>query len=42
MHVAETTVDAMIDYCLHTPPDRGRSRTSVEDRIAVIRANKAL
>jgi 4-O-beta-D-mannosyl-D-glucose phosphorylase len=41
LHVAESTIDRMADYCLNTPPDRGRSRTSVEDRIALIRANRA-
>jgi 4-O-beta-D-mannosyl-D-glucose phosphorylase len=40
LHVAETTVERMLDYCLHTPPDRGRSRTSVEDRLSLIRANE--
>jgi 4-O-beta-D-mannosyl-D-glucose phosphorylase len=41
LHVAETDMDRMLDYCLHTPEDRGRSRTSVEDRLALIRANSA-
>ncbi len=41
LHVAETTIERMLDYCLHTPEDRGRSRTSVEDRLALIRANAA-
>lgn len=41
MHVAETTIEQMLDYCLHTPPDRGRSSTSVEDRLKLIRANAA-
>jgi 4-O-beta-D-mannosyl-D-glucose phosphorylase len=40
LHVAESTVERMLDYCLHTPPDRGRSRTSVEDRLSLIRANE--
>ena len=39
MHVAETSIERMLDYCLHTPPDRGRSYTSVEDRLKLIRAN---
>ncbi len=39
LHVAETTIERMLNYCLHTPEDRGRSRTSVEDRLALIRAN---
>jgi 4-O-beta-D-mannosyl-D-glucose phosphorylase len=41
MHVAETSIEQMLDYCLHTPPDRGRSYTSVEDRLELIRANAA-
>jgi 4-O-beta-D-mannosyl-D-glucose phosphorylase len=41
MHVAETSIEQMLDYCLHTPPDRGRSYTSVEDRLKLIRANAA-
>jgi len=41
MHVAETSVDQMLDYCLNTPQDRGRSFTSVEDRLKLIRANAA-
>lgn len=40
LHVAETTVERMVDYCVNTPEDRGRSRTSVEDRIRLIRANR--
>jgi 4-O-beta-D-mannosyl-D-glucose phosphorylase len=39
MHVAETSLQQMLDYCLNTPQDRGRSRTSVEDRLKLIRAN---
>jgi len=30
MHVATSTIDQLVDYCLHTPTDGGRSRTSVE------------
>jgi 4-O-beta-D-mannosyl-D-glucose phosphorylase len=40
LHVAETTVERMLDYCLNTPPDRGGSRASVEDRWNIIRANE--
>lgn len=39
LHVAESTVDRLLDYCLHTPPDRGFSHASVEDRLALIRHN---
>jgi 4-O-beta-D-mannosyl-D-glucose phosphorylase len=42
MHVAETSIERMLDYCLHTPEDRGRSRTSVEDRLLLIRKNRGL
>ena len=39
MHVAETTIDRMIDYCLNTPEDSLTSRGQVEERIALIKAN---
>jgi len=39
LHVAETSVDQLLDYVKNTPADRLRSRTSVEDRIALIRRN---
>ncbi|MDP3179317.1 MAG: AGE family epimerase/isomerase [Spirochaetaceae bacterium] len=39
LHVAETSVERMLDYVLHTPPDGSRSRSSVESRIALIRKN---
>ena len=42
MHVAETTVDRMVDYCLNTPPDSLTSRGQVAQRLALIRANRAL
>ena len=38
-HVASTTIDAMIDYCQHTPPDPLRSSACVQQRIALIRHN---
>lgn len=41
LHVAVSSIDQMVDYCLNTPKDRLRSRTSVEDRIALIRSNQA-
>jgi 4-O-beta-D-mannosyl-D-glucose phosphorylase len=40
LHVAETTIEQMLDYCLHTPEDRGRSRASVEDRVRMITRNR--
>jgi 4-O-beta-D-mannosyl-D-glucose phosphorylase len=39
LHVAETSVDRMLDYVLNTPADGLRSRASVETRIALIRSN---
>ncbi|MGN0054633.1 MAG: glycosidase, partial [Bacteroides sp.] len=30
MHVAVSTVDKLVDYCLHTPSDGFRSSASVE------------
>jgi 4-O-beta-D-mannosyl-D-glucose phosphorylase len=39
LHVAESTVDRMLDYVRNTPPDGLRSRASVESRIALIRRN---
>ncbi len=40
MHVAESTIDRMVDYCLHTPEDSLTSRGQVEKRIALIKANQ--
>jgi 4-O-beta-D-mannosyl-D-glucose phosphorylase len=42
LHAAETSVDQLLDYVKHTPADRLRSRTGVEDRIALIRKNGEL
>jgi 4-O-beta-D-mannosyl-D-glucose phosphorylase len=39
LQVAETSVAQLLDYVKNTPPDRLRSRTSVEDRIALIGRN---
>jgi len=41
LHVAETSVERMLDYVLNTPPDGLRSRESVKARIALIRKNAA-
>ena len=38
-HVATSTVDQLIDYCQHTPPDPLRSAACVQQRIALIRRN---
>ena len=31
MHVATSTIERLIDYCLHTPEDKLRSATSVDN-----------
>ncbi len=40
MHVATTTIDRMLDYVKHTPPDAGRSAACVAQRIALIERNQ--
>ena len=40
MHVPTSTVDRLIDYCLHTPADGLRSAASVENICKLIEANK--
>jgi 4-O-beta-D-mannosyl-D-glucose phosphorylase len=42
MHVATSTVDKLVDYCMNTPPDPGRSHACVEQRIALIEKNLKL
>lgn len=42
MHVAESTVDRMVDYCLNTPTDSFTSRGQVEKRIHLIQKNQGL
>lgn len=42
LHVATSTLDAMLDYTLNTPPDALRSAKCVEQRIELIRGNHAL
>ena len=39
LHVAETSVDQLIDYVTNTPPDGLRSRASVETRLQLIKQN---
>jgi 4-O-beta-D-mannosyl-D-glucose phosphorylase len=41
-HVAATTVDQLLDYCLSTPEDPLRSHACVEQRIALIDRNLQL
>lgn len=40
MHVATSTIDKLVDYCLHTAPDGYRSATSVDTLISLIDRNK--
>ena len=40
MHVAVSTVDRLLDYCIHTKPDGMRSTTSVQTLYALIDKNK--
>lgn len=42
MHVAESSIDRLVDYCKHTPEDSLTSRGQVEQRIRLIEANRAL
>ncbi|AOW21555.1 glycoside hydrolase family 130 protein [Urechidicola croceus] len=42
MHVATTTVDKLIDYCMNTPEDKFTSAGSVETIIDLINKNKGL
>lgn len=41
-YVARTTVDRLGDWCLHTPPDALTTRGSLDQRLALIRANFAV
>jgi len=41
MHVAESTVDRLVDYCFNTPADPLTSQDSVAQRVALIRKNLA-
>lgn len=40
LHVAETSVDKMVDYCMNTPSDIGRTGESVNSIIKLIEKNK--
>ena len=40
--VAETSVEKMVDYCLHTPPDALRTAECVKQRLELIRRNRSL
>jgi len=41
-HVATSSVERLLDYALHTPPDGLRSAASVQTRLELIRRNRAL
>lgn len=40
-YVARTSLDRLIDWCLHTPPDAQTTRVSLDQRLALIRANRS-
>ena len=42
MHVATSTIDKLVDYCLHTPANGGRSKTSVDAIIHLAEKNKGI
>ena len=42
LHVAESTVDRLVDYCLNTPEDPLTSQGSVAQRVALISRNSRL
>ncbi|MDR3340395.1 MAG: glycosidase [Candidatus Symbiothrix sp.] len=42
MHVAVSSVDRLVDYCLHTAPDGFRSATSVDTLTEIINRNKKI
>jgi 4-O-beta-D-mannosyl-D-glucose phosphorylase len=41
-YVARSTVDKLVDWCLHTPEDALTTRRALDQRLALIHANKAL
>jgi 4-O-beta-D-mannosyl-D-glucose phosphorylase len=41
-YAARSTVARLVDWCLHTPKDGGTTRGCVDQRLALIRANRAL
>lgn len=42
LHVATTSVERLVDYCLQTAPDGLRSATTVDTLTAIIKKNKAI
>lgn len=41
MHVATSTVDRLLDYCINTPEDGLTSRASVDSRVTLIEKNRS-
>jgi len=41
-YVARSTVDRLVDWCLNTPEDALTTRRALEQRLALIRANRAV
>jgi 4-O-beta-D-mannosyl-D-glucose phosphorylase len=42
IHVAVSSIERLLDYVLHNPPDAMRSAASVEQRLNMIRSNRSL
>lgn len=42
LHVAVSTVERLLTYAMHTPEDGLRSAASVQQRMALIRLNRAV
>jgi 4-O-beta-D-mannosyl-D-glucose phosphorylase len=42
MHVASSTIDKLLDYCINTPADGLRSAASVKTRNELITKNLAI
>lgn len=42
MHVATSSVERLLDYCMHTPADGFTSATSVQTLVSIIEKNKGL
>jgi len=41
MHVATSSIDQLVDYCMNTPEDKLRSAASVQEINALVEKNKA-
>lgn len=40
VHVAQTSIDRLLDFAMHTPPDGGRTAASVDEVRRLIRSNR--